>query len=101
MGGRFLFGVLAVFGLVAGLGAWLAPGFAAAESIAIDAAPVPLSAEEPDRDTVGRLRYRGGLHLRAQDSRFGGLSALGISADGRRLVALSDGGTPVFGPLGL
>ena len=92
MGRRFLFGVLAVFGLVAGLGAWLAPGFAAAESIAIDAAPVPLSAEEPDRDTVGRLRYRGGLHLRAQDSRFGGLSALGISADGRRLVALSDGG---------
>ncbi len=92
MGGRFLFGLLAGLSLVVGLGAWLAPGFAAAEPISIDAAPVPLSAEEPDRDTVGRLRFRGGLHLRANDSRFGGLSALGISADGRRLVALSDGG---------
>jgi hypothetical protein len=96
MGGRFLFRLLAGLGLVAGIGtsggAWLAPGIAAAESITLDAAPVPLSAEEPDRDTVGRLRYRGGLHLRADDSRFGGLSALGISADGRRLVALSDAG---------
>ncbi|MBL4690319.1 MAG: esterase-like activity of phytase family protein [Rhodospirillales bacterium] len=94
MGGRFLFRLLAGLSLVAGVGggAWLAPGVAAAESITLDAAPVPLSAEEPDRDTVGRLRYRGGLHLRADDGRFGGLSALGISADGQRLVALSDAG---------
>jgi len=93
MVGRFLFGLLAGPSLVAGLGAWLALGFAAAaESIAIEATPIPLSAEEPDRDTVGQLRYRGGLHLSTDNSRFGGLSALGISADGRRLVALSDDG---------
>ena len=96
MGGRFLFALLAGPGLVAavvaGGGAGLAPGLAAAEPLAIVAAPVPLSAAEPDRDTVGRLRYRGGLHLQADDSRFGGLSALGISADGGRLVALSDAG---------
>ena len=92
MVGRFLFRLLAGPSLVAGLGAWLTLGFAAAESIAIEAKPIPLSAEEHDRDTVGQLRYRGGLHLSTDNSRFGGLSALGISADGRRLVALSDDG---------
>ena len=92
MVGRFLFGMLAGPSLVAGLGAWLTLGFAAAEPIAIEATPIPLSAEEHDRDTVGQLRYRGGLHLSTDNSRFGGLSALGISADGRRLVALSDDG---------
>ena len=80
MVGRFLFGMLAGPSLVAGLGAWLTLGFAAAEPIAIEATPIPLSAEEHDRDTVGQLRYRGGLHLSTDNSRFGGLSALGISA---------------------
>ena len=108
MGGRFLFRLLAapgfaaglgasvvtgvVTGVVAGAGAGLAPGLAAAAPLTLDATPVPLSNREPDRDTVGRLRYRGGLHLRAGDNRFGGLSALGISADGKRLVAISDAG---------
>ncbi|MEE8352054.1 MAG: hypothetical protein V3R37_07700, partial [Rhodospirillales bacterium] len=61
MGGRFLFGLLACLSLLAGLAAWLAPEFAAAESSAIEAVPVPLNAEVPDQDTIGRLRYRGGL----------------------------------------
>ena len=96
MGGRLLFGLLAIPGLVAGtvasLGGCLAPGLAGAEPIAINAVPVRLSTEDRDRNSVGQLHYRGGLHLRADDRRFGGLSALGISADGRRLVALSDSG---------
>ena len=104
MGGRFLLRLLAAPGLGASLGAGivavvaaaaaaaLAPGLAAAAPLTLDVAPVPLSAGAPERDTVGRLRYRGGLHLSAGDNRFGGLSALGISADGRRLVALSDAG---------
>ena len=89
MGGRLLFGLLAIPGLVGGC---LAPGLAGAEPIAINAVPVRLSTEDRDRNSVGQLLYRGGLHLRADDRRFGGLSALGISADGRRLVALSDSG---------
>ena len=47
MGGRILCELLAGPTLVAALCAGLAPGFAAAEPIAIDVAPVPLSAEEP------------------------------------------------------
>ncbi len=78
--------------LAAGLAVWPALNPVAAEPIAVDVAPVALDATQPDRDTIGRLRYRGGLHLSADDSRFGGLSALGVSEDGRRLVALSDGG---------
>ena len=100
MGGRFLLRLLAAPGLGAGIvavvaaagAAGLAPGLAAAAPLTLDVTPVPLSAGTPERDTVGRLRYRGGLHLSAGDNRFGGLSALGISADGRRLVALSDAG---------
>ncbi len=87
MGGRFL--ILVSAGLVFATG--LAPGSAGAEAIAVEAVPVPLSAEDLGLNTVGRLRYRGGLHLRAEDGNFGGLSALGISADGRRMLALSDG----------
>ena len=96
MGRRLLFGLLAIPGLVAGtvasLGGCLAPGLAGAEPIAINAVPVRLSTEDRDRTSVGQLLYRGGFHLHADDRRFGGLSALGISADGRRLVALSDSG---------
>ena len=64
----------------------------AGDAITINAVPVPLCVKEPDRNTVGRLHYRGGLHLYAEDSRFGGLSALCISADGQQLIALSDSG---------
>ncbi len=53
MVGRFLFGMLAGPSLVAGLGAWLTLGFAAAEPIAIEATPIPLSAEARD---CGKIR---------------------------------------------
>jgi hypothetical protein len=54
--------------------------------------PVPLDPRRPDADRVGALRYRGGLWLRSDDSRFGGLSDLRVSADGRTLRAVSDCG---------
>lgn len=65
---------------------------ARAEPVAVTASAVPL---DPSSDTrsVGRLTYRGGLLLNSPDRRFGGYSALGISEDGRRMIALSDRGT--------
>jgi hypothetical protein len=53
---------------------------------------VALDPAEPGRETVGRLRYLGGLWLRSEDPRFGGLSDLLVSPDGSRLMALSDCG---------
>ncbi len=95
MGGRFDFGffprlglglVLAALVLVAG------PAISFAEPIDVRTDPVPLSADDPDLKTAGRLKYRGGIHLYAEDPGFGGLSALGVSDDGKRMVALSDQG---------
>ena len=63
-----------------------------AKPIEIEARPVPLNADDPAAGVVGALAYRGGLELTSRDPDFGGLSALGISSDGRRLVALTDRG---------
>lgn len=65
---------------------------AAAEPIDVRTAPVPFNADDPDLKTAGKLKFRGGIHLYAEDPAFGGLSALGISPDGKRMVALSDRG---------
>jgi hypothetical protein len=54
--------------------------------------PVPLNPESPRQASVGPLRFRGGLWLRSPDPRFGGLSDLRVSADGARLLAVSDCG---------
>ena len=80
----------AVFAAV--LGPAVTPGPASAKTIAVNATPVPLNPDDPAQRTVGRLRYRGGLDLQAPDADFGGLSALGISSDGKRMIALSDRG---------
>jgi hypothetical protein len=42
--------------------------------------------------STGKLAWRGGLQISSSDPRFGGLSALHVSGDGRRLIALSDKG---------
>ena len=63
-----------------------------AKPIEIEARPVPLNSDDPAVIVVGALTYRGGLELTSRDTNFGGLSALGISSDGARLVALSDRG---------
>ncbi len=97
---RFHFTGFAGIGLLAFLLAFLGavfvaavmPGLVSAKTIAVNATPVPLNPDNPAGRTVGRLRYRGGLDLRAPDADFGGLSALGISSDGKRMIALSDRG---------
>ncbi len=58
------------------------------EAIAVTARAVPLDPSDPTRETLGRLRYLGGLELDSQDGRLGGLSSLKWR-DGR-LHAVSD-----------
>ena len=74
--------------------AWCAAGApgARAEAVRVDVQPIPLNGEDAGQTTVGQLDFRGGLALSSPDPRFGGFSALGVSADGRRMVALSDRG---------
>lgn len=45
---------------------------------------------EPDRQVLGQLAYRGGLHMEHADERFGGWSALEVDQNGTRLLAVSD-----------
>ncbi|MGE3932844.1 MAG: esterase-like activity of phytase family protein [Rhodospirillaceae bacterium] len=77
-----------------------------ADPLPLSAAALPLNPENLEQSAVGALVYRGGLHLRSSDPRFGGLSGLSVSPDGRRLVAVSDRGywvtaTLVYDEVGL
>jgi len=67
-------------------------GPALADAVEVRSIPVPLNAENPDQKIIGKLTYRGGVELLSQSDRFGGFSALGLSADGKRLVSLTDEG---------
>lgn len=58
----------------------------------VRATPIALPPEDPARGRLGSLRYLGGIEMEAADPRFGGLSDLRVSTDGRRLVAVSDCG---------
>ncbi len=79
---------LAVAAAVAGLSSGPRPG----APLTVTSTPVPLDPRDPGRGRLGALRYRGGLWLRSHDPRFGGLSDLRVSADGRTLRAVSDCG---------
>lgn len=59
--------------------------------VAVTATPVPLDADDPARDRVGRLRYLGGVAIRSSDSRFGGISGL-RSTGPHELLGVTDGG---------
>ncbi|HUT47992.1 MAG TPA: esterase-like activity of phytase family protein [Alphaproteobacteria bacterium] len=72
---------------------------AGAEAVRVFVHPVALQADNPGRVKVGRLVYRGGIELRSRHERFGGISGLHVSADGRRLVAVSDVGRWITGRL--
>lgn len=65
---------------------------AAADTLALVATQVPLDPRDRMKDTVGALRYRGGLVLRSPDRRFGGFSDIHVTARGDRLIAVSDRG---------
>lgn len=69
-----------------------APGVARAERLAIEASPLLLDLEVVQPARFGRLIWRGGIELDANDRRFGGFSGLDISPDGRTMTAISDRG---------
>jgi hypothetical protein len=82
-----LFAVLPISRRLEALEADLVPGGLA---ISVSAASVPLEPNDRDAAKVGHLRYLGGLYITSTDRRFGGFSGLIISADGKRLLAISD-----------
>jgi len=64
----------------------------AGDAIVIEARPVTLRRDGGGTESVGRLRYRGGLLLRAAHRGFGGWSDLWVAPDGTALRAVSDEG---------
>ena len=64
---------------------------AAAQSIALITQVLPLEAGAATA-RVGALEYRGGIALRSNDRRFGGLSDLHVGGDGAMLLAIGDRG---------
>jgi len=80
-------------------------GVGRSEPLSIRATAVTLHADDRNIARVGALEFLGGLHLTSSDPRFGGLSGLEISADGKRLSAVTDKGawihfTPLLAPGG-
>jgi hypothetical protein len=65
----------------------------AAEPVTVRATPVLLNPSDPGQRVVGRLEYRGGLHLASEHPRFGGISSIRVLPDGQRLVAVTDEGS--------
>ena len=83
---RFLLSLL----LLAGCAPAEAP---ASEVITVKATAIALNSKDPAQQTVGRLRYMGGLVLRSDDKRFGGISGLRWiayrqSSDGKSALAV-------------
>lgn len=68
------------------------PPLLVADAVAVRATPVPLNPADPGDRVVGRLEYRGGLHLASEDPRFGGISSIRVLPDGDRLAAVTDEG---------
>lgn len=77
-------------GLIGLISLWSA--VATAEPLVIEARPVALYPEEPERRRMGGLVFLGGLELTSPDHHFGGLSGLSIDPDGSRMLAISDRG---------
>ncbi|MEE4350477.1 MAG: esterase-like activity of phytase family protein [Pacificimonas sp.] len=60
--------------------------------ITVEAAAIPLNADDPAQLTVGGLRYLGGLHLTSGSQRFGGISGLRWLGEDRKFLAITDAG---------
>jgi hypothetical protein len=68
-----------------------APAAAPADTnVIVTVQPIALVPARPKQTRIGRLIYRGGLELKSRDNRFGGLSDLSVSADGKRVLFVSD-----------
>jgi hypothetical protein len=78
--------------LTAACGAQAGETRPAGRALTIEAVAVPLYPDQPERRDLGALTYRGGLVLTCDDPAFGGFSALELSPDGTRLLAVSDRG---------
>lgn len=61
--------------------------------LAVAAQPIALNPRDPGQDRVGRLRYVGGLELKADNMRFGGISGLLWEPGCKRLLAVTDSGS--------
>ena len=85
--------------LVAACGIPAAETIGGSRSIDVEAHKVPLDWADAENTIVGGLRFRGGLVLNSDDPRFTELSALLVSADGRRFVSVTDQGYWVRGGL--
>jgi hypothetical protein len=83
------------------LALFLLPGLPLAEGERLDvrSVAVPLDVTQPGRQHIGHLLYRGGLWLQGSLARFGGLSDLRVSPDGRHLRTISDCGDVFTGEL--
>jgi hypothetical protein len=83
---RWLLGVLALFSACAPSSAANdAPISEQWRAVNVTATPLELGAE-----TVGQLRFRGGLELDSTDAVFGGLSGMEVLSDGRVVIANDD-----------
>lgn len=60
--------------------------------IKIETEPAGFSRLSSSQTQFGKLLWRGGITLESPDPRFGGFSGLEISADGKKIVAVSDQG---------
>jgi hypothetical protein len=60
--------------------------------VVLSSKAVQLDPDDPTRQRIGRLTWRGGIEIASGDSRFGGFSGLLVSADGAELLAVSDKG---------
>ncbi|MEJ8570303.1 esterase-like activity of phytase family protein [Microbaculum marinum] len=78
--------------LAAGLVLCLSAGTGSAqETLPVSAAPIAaFDPQQPEQTRFGRLRYIGGIEIDSPDPRFGGLSGIDISPDGRRIMMVSD-----------
>ena len=70
----------------------LAEDKARPETAVLAGRAIQLDPEDPERQRIGRLTWRGGIEITSPSSRFGGLSGLLVSADGTWLLAVSDTG---------
>lgn len=65
---------------------------ASAKEITVSATPLAFHPNRPERQSAGKLLWRGGLELKSRAGQFGGLSSLLVADDRRSLIAASDDG---------